>query len=64
MAEEKNMQGLDEKQLSDVAGGNWGEAEQYASLLFLKHPEAKTREELAAVMTDEERMIYERKRLR
>ena len=29
MADEKNMQELDEKQLSDVAGGNWGEAEQY-----------------------------------
>ena len=30
MADEKNMQELDEKQLSDVAGGNWGEAEQRA----------------------------------
>ncbi|MBO5986460.1 MAG: hypothetical protein J6X14_01670 [Lachnospiraceae bacterium] len=61
MADEKNMQELDEKQLSDVAGGNWGEAERYFSLLFTKHPEAKTREELFNVMTDEERAIYERK---
>ncbi|MBO4748811.1 MAG: hypothetical protein J5546_00685 [Lachnospiraceae bacterium] len=61
MAEEKNMQGIDEEQLKEVAGGNWGEAERYLSLLFRQHPEAQTRERLLEVMTEEERAIYEKK---
>ena len=61
MAEEKNMQGIGEEQLKDVSGGNWGEAERYFSLLFMQHPEAKTRDELFAAMTDEERATYEAK---